>query len=147
MTLVTEMQLETTNWNLLWLDKSENHNHSRVLNHIAFVSVITTRKKHKWLRKLLHLYSTSMSFQKFLLSWNKGNIKNVPLSTHVRVLISDDGPMLQVHEVTEGSNNARKPNIVMRRLNNSKKGDHYKTFLKITITYVKKKCKENHNSS
>jgi hypothetical protein len=55
--------------------------------------------------------------------------------------------MLQVHEVTEGSNNARKPNIVMRRLNNSKKGDHYKTFLKITITYVKKKCKENHNSS
>jgi hypothetical protein len=69
---VTEMQLEATKWNLLWLDKSENLSFSRVFNHIAIVSVIT-RKKHIWLRKLLNLCSTSMSFQKFWLFRNRGN--------------------------------------------------------------------------
>jgi hypothetical protein len=39
----------------------------------------------------------------------------------VRVLISDEGPMLQIREVTEGTNNTKKANTAMRSLNNSQK--------------------------
>jgi len=45
----------------------------------------------------------------------------VPLFIHVRVLISDEGPMLQIREVTEGINNTKKANTAMRSLNNSQK--------------------------
>ena len=87
----------------------------------AFVSVITIRKKNIWLRKLLHLCSTNACHFKSLdCSKMEGiNIQKVPLFIHVRVLISDDGPMLQIREVTVGSNNTKKANTVMRRLHNS----------------------------
>ena len=104
---VTEMQLAVTKWNLLWSDKSEHLSFSRVLNRIAFASVITTKKKNIWLRKLLHLCSTkARHFKNFDCPETEGiNIQKVAFFIHVRVLISDDGPMLQIREVTEGSNN------------------------------------------
>lgn len=49
------------------------------------------------------------------------NTKKLPFFIHVRVLISDDGPMLQIREVTEGSNNTKKANTVIQRLKNSQK--------------------------
>jgi hypothetical protein len=41
------------------------------------------------------------------------NIKKLPFFIHVRVLISDDGLMLHIREVTEGSNNTKKANTVI----------------------------------
>jgi hypothetical protein len=49
------------------------------------------------------------------------NIQKVPLFINVGVLISADVLMLQIHEVKEGSNNTKKANTAMRRLNNSQK--------------------------
>jgi hypothetical protein len=57
------------------------------------------------------------------------NIKKVHLFINVRALISDDGRMLQIREVTEGSNNTKKANTVMRRLNNSQKQETNKQYL------------------
>jgi hypothetical protein len=87
------------------------------------VSVITTRKKNVWLRKLLHLcYTRACHLKSFDFPETEGiNVQMVPFSIHVRAQISYDGPMLQIREVTEGSNNTKKANTAMRRLNNSQK--------------------------
>jgi hypothetical protein len=48
--------------------KAKNHDHSRVPKQTAFVSIITTRKKHRWIGRFSKLGSTSILFQKFGLS-------------------------------------------------------------------------------